>query len=249
MPRISRAASISWRRISAMFASTSGRSMFGFRIDPRSPPVQVATSTSTPSWTYFAVDAAPLLDSSSGWAWTCSSLRSVRALVTRHNGPRPVRRTVDRPCRRPAQDRPGRTLRTSYDEPPAAGRPGCRGRRGGRAGLAAVGGAVPRQPAGGVAAADIRGDVADVGDGGDRGGAQPGRGGDMPGPGEGTGLRDRGRDDGHRAGRHAAPADRPGGRHHPAPRDRGRADRMHHTRLRTPSLNPAPLPAPTRRVW
>ena len=54
-----------------MLASTSGRSIFGLRIDPRSPPVQVTTCTSTPSATYFAVEAAPLLDSSSGWACTC----------------------------------------------------------------------------------------------------------------------------------------------------------------------------------
>ena len=70
---MSRARSISWRRISVMFARISGRSIFGFRIDPRSPPVQVTTCTSTPSATYIAVDAAPLLDSSSGWACTCIS--------------------------------------------------------------------------------------------------------------------------------------------------------------------------------
>ena len=35
-----------------MLASTSGRSIFGLRIEPRSPPVQVATWTSTPSATY-----------------------------------------------------------------------------------------------------------------------------------------------------------------------------------------------------
>ena len=79
-PRISRAASISWRRISEMFSSTSGRSIFGFRIDPRSPPVQVTTWTSTPSATYFAVLAAPLLDSSSGWAWTCMR-RNMRSIL------------------------------------------------------------------------------------------------------------------------------------------------------------------------
>src|SRR3712207_5554697 len=58
-----------------MFARTSGRSMFGLRIDPRSPPVQVTTWTSTPSATYLAVVAAPLLDSSSGCACTCISRR------------------------------------------------------------------------------------------------------------------------------------------------------------------------------
>src|ERR687889_1822660 len=56
-----------------MLASTSGRSRFGLRIEPRSPPVQVTTWTSTPSATYLAVVAAPLLDSSSGWACTCIS--------------------------------------------------------------------------------------------------------------------------------------------------------------------------------
>src|SRR5262245_53041705 len=80
MPRMSRARSISWRRTSVMLAAMSGRSIFGFRIDPRSPPVQVATWTSTPSATYFAVEAAPLLDSSSGWAWTCMSRRPERGL-------------------------------------------------------------------------------------------------------------------------------------------------------------------------
>src|ERR1700748_422800 len=80
MPRMSRARSISWRRISVMFASTSGRSILGLRIEPRSPPVQVATCTSTPSATYFAVVAAPLLDSSSGCACTCIS-RSMGAIL------------------------------------------------------------------------------------------------------------------------------------------------------------------------
>ncbi len=68
------------RRISAMFSSTSGRSILGFRIEPRSPPVHVTTCTSTPSATYFAVVAAPLLDSSSGWACTCIR-RSMRAIL------------------------------------------------------------------------------------------------------------------------------------------------------------------------
>src|SRR3954451_16471403 len=43
-------------------------------MEPRSPPVQVAMSTSTPSRTYRATVAAPLLASSSGCAWTASSL-------------------------------------------------------------------------------------------------------------------------------------------------------------------------------
>ena len=78
MPRMSRARCISSRRISVMFSHTSGRSIFALSTEPRSPPVQVATWTSTPSATYFAVDAAPLLDSSSGWAWTCMSRSPVR---------------------------------------------------------------------------------------------------------------------------------------------------------------------------
>ncbi len=78
---MSRARSISWRRISVMFARMSGRSIFGFRIEPRSPPVQVTTWTSTPSATYFAVDAAPLLDSSSGWACTCISRSPARGVL------------------------------------------------------------------------------------------------------------------------------------------------------------------------
>src|SRR3954454_6702773 len=71
MPRMSRARSISWRPTSVMFAATAGGSILGSRSEPRSPPVQVATWTSTPCATYIAVDAAPLLDSSSGWACTC----------------------------------------------------------------------------------------------------------------------------------------------------------------------------------
>src|SRR5699024_9063797 len=56
------------------------------------------TCTSTPSATYFAVLAAPLLDSSSGWAWTCISRRSWLTVspVTRSlpavRSDRPVRR-------------------------------------------------------------------------------------------------------------------------------------------------------------
>src|SRR5687768_1250780 len=72
-PRIARAVAISARRISAMFSQTSGRSIFGLSTLPRSPPVQVATRTCTPSDAYFAIVAAPLLDSSSGWA--CTAIR------------------------------------------------------------------------------------------------------------------------------------------------------------------------------
>ena len=79
---MSRAASISRRRISVMFSRTSGRSILGFRIEPRSPPVQVTTCTSTPCATYIAVLAAPLLDSSSGWACTCIRRRPVEGRVS-----------------------------------------------------------------------------------------------------------------------------------------------------------------------
>jgi hypothetical protein len=56
-----------------MLAQISGRSSFLLSTLPRSPPVHVATSTSTPSATYFAMVAAPLLDSSSGCACTANS--------------------------------------------------------------------------------------------------------------------------------------------------------------------------------
>ena len=84
-----------------MLASTSGRSMAGLRIEPRSPPVHVATTTSTPSATYLAVVAAPLLDSSSGCACTCSSRsRSPAASVRGSAG------VHSRPCcHRPAEGR------------------------------------------------------------------------------------------------------------------------------------------------
>src|SRR3954467_12228844 len=42
-------------------------------MSPRDPSVQAATRTSTPAAAYMAIVAAPLLDSSSGWAWTASS--------------------------------------------------------------------------------------------------------------------------------------------------------------------------------
>src|SRR3712207_4159065 len=69
-----------------MFSRTSGRSIFGLRIEPRSPPVHVTTCTSTPSATYLAVDAAPLLDSSSGCACTCISLRPARGAAAGDGG-------------------------------------------------------------------------------------------------------------------------------------------------------------------
>src|SRR4051794_16155661 len=93
-----------------MFASTSGRSIFGFRIEPRSPPVQVTTCTSTPSATYLAVVAAPLLDSSSGWACTCikrnmAAILGWRGEPTHARSGGPVRRCVPRS---PATARRGR---------------------------------------------------------------------------------------------------------------------------------------------
>ena len=84
-----------------MFSSTSGRSILGFRIEPRSPPVQVTTWTSTPSATYFAVLAAPLLDSSSGWAWTCIR-RSMGPIILGWGGERPCSPICPSATARPA---------------------------------------------------------------------------------------------------------------------------------------------------
>src|SRR3712207_1409719 len=98
-PRISRARSISSRRISGRRSQMSGRSSAGLSTDPRSPPVQVATMTRTPSATYLAIVAAPLLDSSSGWACTASR-RNGSASVT---GPSSPARTTSR--RRQGPDR------------------------------------------------------------------------------------------------------------------------------------------------
>src|SRR4051794_15424506 len=61
------------RRTAARSATISGRSIAGLRMSPRSPPVHVTTRTSTPSSAYLAIVAAPLLDSSSGWACTAIS--------------------------------------------------------------------------------------------------------------------------------------------------------------------------------
>src|SRR5688500_4271903 len=89
MPRMSRAFAISSRRISVISAGLSmmpGWSKLGLSTSPRSPPVHVATWTSTPSATYLAVDAAPLLDSSSGWACTCMSRSCSATLPSLHRG-------------------------------------------------------------------------------------------------------------------------------------------------------------------
>src|SRR5690242_11688733 len=72
-----------------MFSHTSGRSSLGLSTLPRSPPVQVTTSTSTPSLTYLAIAAAPLLDSSSGCACTAIS-RSCSATSSPPLDPRDV---------------------------------------------------------------------------------------------------------------------------------------------------------------
>src|SRR3954454_738390 len=86
IPRISRASAISSTRICGSRSQTSGRSMAGLSTEPRSPPVQVATMTRTPSATYLAMVAAPLLDSSSGCACTASR-RSWSGEVTRALSP------------------------------------------------------------------------------------------------------------------------------------------------------------------
>ena len=44
-------------------------------ISPSSPSVQVTTVTSAPSAAYRAIVAPVVMLSSSGWAWTSSSLR------------------------------------------------------------------------------------------------------------------------------------------------------------------------------
>ena len=144
---MSRARSISWRRTSVMFARMSGRSIFGFRIEPRSPPVQVATCTSTPSATYLAVDAAPLLDSSSGWACTCISRWPARGWCGHARESRSAR--VDGTMERMTEHD---TLAERYGAP-SPRRRARRDRRLGRArrgvpGLAGLDRAGPRRPRG-----------------------------------------------------------------------------------------------------
>src|SRR5919107_1514560 len=121
-PRISRARDISSTRIWGRRSQTSGRSMAGLSTEPRSPPVQVATRTRAPSATYLAMVAAPLLDSSSGWACTASR-RNGSASVT---GPSS---TGDEGCRRRqgprSGDRGARHLSVRWRS--ASRRPGCGG--------------------------------------------------------------------------------------------------------------------------
>src|SRR4051794_12982282 len=62
----------------------------GLRMLPRSPPVQVTTRTSTPSETYRAIVAAPLLDSSSGCAWTAISRSCSAGALTTELSPDPT---------------------------------------------------------------------------------------------------------------------------------------------------------------
>src|SRR3954453_6851172 len=109
-PRISRARSISWTRICGSRSQTSGRSIAGFSTEPRSPPVQVATSPRAPSATYFAIVAAPLLDSSSGCAWTASS-RNWSGSVTRPLSPA-ARRPWGPPRNNPLAGRTGASGRS-----------------------------------------------------------------------------------------------------------------------------------------
>src|SRR5690625_5854669 len=61
----------------------------GLRTSPRSPPVQVTTRTRTPSSTYRAMVAAPLLDSSSGCACTAMS-RNDSLTLSPPLGPPPI---------------------------------------------------------------------------------------------------------------------------------------------------------------
>ena len=96
-----------------MLAQISGRSSFGLSTLPRSPPVQVTTSTSTPSATYFAMVAAPLLDSSSGCACT-----AIRRSCSATAGP--PRRTPC--CPQAGPDLPGRRGRRRRCHEWAAGR-------------------------------------------------------------------------------------------------------------------------------
>ena len=133
-------ASISSRRISVMFSSTSGRSMPGLRIEPRSPPVQVTTCTSTPSATYLAVLAAPLLDSSSGWAWTCMRRSMGSIPILGWGGDCTLR-----PISPSATATPSRARRPLLVVAVAALR------RSAGARLAGLGGAGPRPPAGHLA--------------------------------------------------------------------------------------------------
>src|SRR4051794_36821627 len=100
-----------------MFAATSGSFCSrGFRTSPRSPPVHVTTSTSTPAAEYIAIVAAPLLDSSSGWA--CTAIRrNGSALDTRAYRPF----ALDFPGKPPPEDsRPPDLLVTLRVRCPAA---------------------------------------------------------------------------------------------------------------------------------
>jgi hypothetical protein len=89
---------ISSRRTWARSRRTAGSSLsLGLRMSPRSPPVQETTSTSAPASTYFAIVAAPLLDSSSGCA--CTHIRRMPGDGCA------IRR--GRPCRRRRASEPG----------------------------------------------------------------------------------------------------------------------------------------------
>ena len=144
-----------------MLASTSGRSIFGLRIEPRSPPVQVATWTSTPSATYFAVRRGALA-------------RLVVGVGVHVHQPEPgaVERhgrestALGEPRMATMSDRGDRTARRSTRAATARRRRGAAGAAGHRRarvvvavaflGLAGLDGAVPRRPRGDLRAGRLR---------------------------------------------------------------------------------------------
>src|SRR5690606_3559154 len=77
--RIFAASAISRRRTSA--SGPFVRTYDCFRMSPRSPPAHDTTTTSAPCAAYLASVAAPLLDSSSGWA--CTAMRRLGAAPLR----------------------------------------------------------------------------------------------------------------------------------------------------------------------
>ena len=100
----------------------------GLSTSPRSPPVQVTTSTSTPSATYLAIVAAPLLDSSSGCACTAiSRSRSPTGTPRSRSSNRPVTRQwrrrrshLVRAPMSPATRAPRRTVARRAAPPPGS---------------------------------------------------------------------------------------------------------------------------------
>src|SRR5665811_1940166 len=93
---ISAARASSSRRTSGRRALTSSVSMAGFKMSPASPPVAHTRTVRTPSAWYLATVDAPLLASSSGWAWTVNRQRSaMTGKTTDSSSPNP-RQTVER---------------------------------------------------------------------------------------------------------------------------------------------------------